>query len=235
MPVLALRVAVFGATGLAGTGVVRACLDDPRVAEVRAVTRRPLAISEPRLAEVHCDDFLDLTPHDDTLRDLDAVCFCLGISASQAKSKADYRRITHDFALAAGRATLAASPGAVFHFVSGSGASERSWMDWARVKAETERDLERLGLGGCLAWRPGMILPEAPPDRIAWHQRIGHAVAGALRFLPDLSVANTAIGEAMLQATLDGPPDGVIGNREIRRLAGRYREARESADREARA
>jgi uncharacterized protein YbjT (DUF2867 family) len=105
----ALRVAIFGATGLAGTGVVRAWLEDPRVAEVRAVTRRALSLAEPGLNEIHCENFLELEPIAPMLRELDAVCFCLGISASKAKSKADYRRVTH-VALAAGRATPIIGP-----------------------------------------------------------------------------------------------------------------------------
>lgn len=225
-PAAGLRVAIFGATGLAGTGVVRAWHEDPRVAEVRAVTRRPLASAEPGLNEVRCEDFLDLKAIEPALSGLDALCFCLGISASQAKSREEYRRITHDFALSAARATLAASPRALFHFISGSGTSSRSLMNWARVKAETEQDLSGLGLEGCVHWRPAMILPEAPPERLAWAQQLGSVLARPLRFLPDLSVANTAIGEAMLQATVEGRREGVIENREIRALAERYRAAR---------
>ena len=222
----ALRVAIFGPTGLVGTGVVHAWLADPRVAEVRAVTRRPLQISDPGLKEVRCDDFLDLEPIATALSGLDAVCFCLGISASRARSRAEYRRITHDFALAAARTTLGASPGAIFHFISGSGTSARSWMSWARVKAETERDLGRLGLGGCVHYRPAMILPEVPPERLAWVQQLGSSLARPLRFLPDLAIDNTAIGEAMLQATLERCSEGVLENRDIRALADRYNAAR---------
>ncbi len=217
-----LRVAVFGPTGVAGIGVVRAWLDDPRVAEVRAVTRRSLPFSEERLREVRCDDFLGLRPIAHALGGLDAVCFCLGISASQAKSAADYRRITHDFAVAAGKATRDASPAAVFHFVSGSGTGDDSWMRWARVKAEAERDLAALGLGGCVAWRPAMIVPEVEPASLQWFQRLGSTLSRPLQFLPDLSVSNQAIGQAMLQATLEGRRDGVIENREIRALADRH-------------
>jgi uncharacterized protein YbjT (DUF2867 family) len=216
-----LRCAVFGATGLVGTGVVHALLGDGRVREVRAVTRRPIRMADPRLEEVRCEDFLDLAPIARALTGIDAVCFCLGISASQVGA-ADYRRITHDFALAAGRSVAEASPEAVFHFVSGSGAGEQSLMRWARVKAETERDLHRLGLGGAVAYRPAMILPAAEPDRLTAVQRLGGALAAPFRSLTSLSVDNTAIGEAMLQATFEGRRDGVLDNRAIRALADRY-------------
>ncbi len=222
----ALRVAIFGPTGVAGTGVRQAWLEDPRVVEVRAVTRRTLPLSSPGLTEVRCEDFLDLSAIASSLEGLDAVCFCLGISASQAKSRAEYRTITHDFALAAALTTRERSPDAIFHFISGSGTSESSWMNWARVKAETERDLAGVGLGGCVCWRPAMILPEAPPESLAWFQQLGSALARPLRFAPDFSVDNTAIGEATIQATLEGRRDGVIENREIRALAQQYRSSR---------
>lgn len=38
-------VLVFGSTGTAGNGAIRASLADPAVSEVRAVTRRPLAVT----------------------------------------------------------------------------------------------------------------------------------------------------------------------------------------------
>ena len=180
------RVAIFGATGVAGTGVLHACLEDRGVAQVRAITRRGLPRAEPRLLEVRCSDFLDEASLAGSLEEIDAVCFCLGISASQAPSRAEYRRITYEIALAAGRATRASSPDAIFHFISGSGTSPRSFMNWARVKAETEHALSGLGLGGCVHWRPAMILPEAEPESLAWGQRLGAALARPFASLPGL-------------------------------------------------
>lgn len=218
-----LTVAVFGPTGLVGTGVTRAWLDDPRVAEVRAVSRRPLPYSAPGLRPVECRDFLDLAPLRESFEGIDAVCYCLGRSYSQVRDAAEYRRITYDFALAAGREVLAASPDATFHFVSGSGTSLESRMNWARVKAETEQALGELGLGGCVCWRPAGILHEVKPDRMTAYHRMGVAVGALLRGFRSLSVGNRAIGDAMLQATLDGRREGIIENREIRDLADRYR------------
>ncbi|MCY3930073.1 MAG: hypothetical protein OXG81_17575 [Acidobacteria bacterium] len=218
-----LKAAVFGPTGLVGMGVTRAWLDDPRVSDVRAVSRRPLPYSAPGLRTVECGNFLDLAPLRESLEGVDAVCYCLGRSYSQVRDAAEYHRITYDFALAAGRAVLAASPNATFHFVSGSGTSLESRMNWARVKAETEQALSELGLGGCLCWRPAGILHDVKPDRMTAYHRMGIAVGALLRGFRSLSVGNRAIGEAMLQATLDGRREGIIENREIRDLADGYR------------
>ena len=82
-----LRVAVFGGTGLAGVGVVRAWLDEPRVVEVRSIARRRLPLQEPRLVERPWEDFLDVESLAKALADVDAVCFCLGISASRPRAR----------------------------------------------------------------------------------------------------------------------------------------------------
>ena len=68
-----LKAAVFGPTGLTGTGVTRAWLDDPWVTEVGAVCRRPLPYSAPGLRPVECRDFLDLAPLRESLEGIDAV------------------------------------------------------------------------------------------------------------------------------------------------------------------
>lgn len=56
------RVVVFGSTGTAGTGAIHACLTEAGVSEVRAITRRPLNWSHPKLREIHCSDFTNLDP-----------------------------------------------------------------------------------------------------------------------------------------------------------------------------
>lgn len=217
---------VFGATGLAGRGVVRACLDDPRVREIRAIVRRPLPVSDARLREVHCDDFADLAPIAETFEGIDAVLYCLGISASQVDGEAAYRVITYDYGLAAGQIVAERSPKAVFHFISGSGTHTQSRFMWARVKGETEDALRELGLGGIVCWRPGMITTDGIPPGIPWSYRIAHTLARPLRFLSSMSVHHEDIGRAMLQLTIEGRREGTIDNREIRTTADRYRAAR---------
>ena len=60
-------VLVFGSTGTAGSGAVRACLENDDVVEVRAVTRRSLGIEHDKLTEVRCRDFSDLSSISDAL------------------------------------------------------------------------------------------------------------------------------------------------------------------------
>ena len=135
---MTMRVALFGATGAAGSGVLRQCLADARVTEIIAVTRRPLGVASPKLTEVIWSDFLDLEPLAKRLTGLDACFYCLGISQTQVPDPARYREITYDFTMAAAQTLLRHSPAHTFHFLSGSGADPtgRSRILFARVKGE---------------------------------------------------------------------------------------------------
>src|SRR3954465_5701352 len=150
-----MKILLFGATGSAGGSVLRACLASPAVAEVRAVVRRPLSLDDPKLRVFVHGDYLDYSQVADAFAGVDACLFCLGISATQVSGEAEYRRITHDFALAAAREIKTQTPDAAFHFISGQGTRLDSRMMWARVKAETERDL--LDLMEAVCWRPAFI------------------------------------------------------------------------------
>jgi uncharacterized protein YbjT (DUF2867 family) len=222
-----LRVAIFGTTGLAGRGVLRACIEEPRVLEIRAVVRRPLEPAhegdDGRLRSVRCTDFADPSAIAGELEGLDALLWCLGISASKVDGEAEYRRITHDYALAAARLLRERSPAATFHFVSGAGTSAASRMMWARVKGHTELALAEVGLGGLVCWRPGMILADRSSAPRSLGPRVLHGIVGGLSFIPTLAIRATAIGHAMLQATLEGRRQGTLENRAMRELARRYR------------
>ena len=150
-----MKVLVFGATGSAGGSVLKVCLEAPLVDEVQVVTRRPLTKAHSKLRAITHTDFLDYSRVANAFERIDAVLYCLGISATQVSEEPAYRRITHDFAVAAARKMKESSPQAVFQFVSGSGARLDSRQMWARVKAETERDL--LAEGGAVCWRPAFI------------------------------------------------------------------------------
>ena len=54
-----MRILLFGATGLAGSGVLRACLASPEVTEVRAVVRRTTGVRDPKLRELIHENYLD--------------------------------------------------------------------------------------------------------------------------------------------------------------------------------
>lgn len=86
-------VLLFGATGNAGSGALRACLDDPRVSAVRAVTRSPLATSHAKLEALPCSDFVDLRALSARFEGVHTCLFCLGTSVRNVSGEAEYREI----------------------------------------------------------------------------------------------------------------------------------------------
>jgi uncharacterized protein YbjT (DUF2867 family) len=213
-----MKVLVFGATGSAGGSVLGACLDSPLVTEVRAIVRRPLDVSHEKLRVVVHQNFLDYAGVEESFDGVDAVFYCLGISATQVSAEAEYRTITHDFALAAARTLKTRSPSAAFHYISGQGTSADSRMMWARVKAETEREL--MDRVGAVCWRPAFI----DGATSASAPRAFQALRPVFRLLspfPSLYVKGEDIGRAMVRATTENIRGRVIENPEIRAIAKR--------------
>ena len=211
-----MRILVFGATGTAGSGILRACLMSPAVRDLRVVARRPPADVHEKLTVFRHDDYLDYAKVQAAFEGVNACLYALGISVRQTSGEAEYRRITHDFAMAAARQLCTSSPAAVMHFVSGQGTRIDSRFMWARVKAETERDLA--GVIATVCWRPGFIDGGAA----ASGPRLYRALRPAFRLLRSarrLYVTSEDIGHAMLQATIAGIRKGVIENKQIRALA----------------
>jgi uncharacterized protein YbjT (DUF2867 family) len=205
---------VFGSTGTAGTGAVDACLADPAITEVRAVTRRPLAVSHAKVREVRCSDFArldDIAPH---FADVQCCLFCLGTSVRNVKDEDEYREIHVTYALAAARVLRATCVDAAFIYLSGAGADRTSRMMWARVKAEAEDRLADIGLVRQANVRPAAIVPAHP-------QGLNRLLVPFVRMVPALGIPSIDLGRAMLRLGTAGDWSGTrtLENRDLRALA----------------
>lgn len=219
-----MRVVIFGATGMIGQGVLRECLGDPRVTEVRAVVRSPLGTTHPKLTELLHRDLWDCAALEPRLTGLDACFYCLGVSAA-GLDEAAYRRVTHDLTLALATLLLRLNPCLAFGYISGAGAdsSERGRVMWARVKGVTENALLRLPFGRVHAFRPGVIQPLHGIQSRTRLYRVLYRVLGPLlpllrRLAPDAITTTEQLGRAMLQAGLVGAPKPILEMRDINRL-----------------
>lgn len=216
-----MTVLVLGGSGSAGGSVLRACLDSTTVRQVRAITRRPLGLTHPKLVEIFHGTYNDYAAVEDSFSGVDACFYCLGKSVRQVSGEAEYRTITYDYALGAARTLRAQSPMAVFHYISGRGTRLESRFMWARVKAEAERDL--MAQFDAVCWRPASIdgMPSASEPMTYKALR----PIARLIFKPSRSLYVTGedVGLAMLQAATDGVRRRVIENPEIRDMADRAR------------
>jgi len=218
-----MNVVIFGATGMVGRGALIECLDDPDNARVVVVVRRSAGIKSHKLTEIIHTNFLDYTPIEHELRDLDACFFCLGAS-SAGMSEDEYRRVTYDVTLAAARALLRASPSVVFEYISGAGtdSSEHGRSMWARVKGKTENVLLALS-DRALMFRPGWIQPVKGVVTSTKIYRVMYAIASPLYPLlkllfPNAILTSATLGKAMIAAARKPPPKRVLEARDINDL-----------------
>lgn len=219
-----MKVVIFGASGMMGHGVLRACLLDPAVTRVLVVVRRPLGISHPKLQEVIHQDFTDLSAISEQLAGHDACFYCLGISAF-GLSEGEYTRITYDYTLAAARAVSASNPGLTFTYISGEGtnSSEIGRTMWASVKGRTENALLAMQMNAYM-FRPAYIRPRHGAVSRTPVYRVVYALTSWLypllhRLSPGHTTTTEHIGRAMLAVTRPGAVEQrILYSPEINRL-----------------
>lgn len=219
-----MKVVLFGATGMIGQGVLRECLLDPRMTEVRAIGRSSTGIRDPKLKEIVHLDVHDLSAIEDQLADLDACFFCLGVS-SAGMTEAAYECVTLDLTLAVATTLSRLNPEMTFGYISGAGAdsTEKGRIMWARVKGRTENALLRLPFKAVYLFRPGAIQPLHGITSRTPLYRILYRVLGPFLPLlktvsPDSLTTTEQLGRAMIHAALKGAPKAVLEMRDINRL-----------------
>jgi uncharacterized protein YbjT (DUF2867 family) len=218
-----MNVVLFGASGMVGQGVLLACLADPGIANVVSVGRRPLAAVHEKLSHIVHEDFLDYFALENRLRDADACFYCLGVSAAGMGEEA-YRRVTHDYTLAAAKALARLNSALAFCYVSGAGTdtTEKSRMMWARVKGRTENELLAL-FPNAYMFRPGYIQPTDGIESSTRSYRLFYRAFGFLypafeAVAPNLVTTTARFGRAMIATVRTRGPSRVIEMPEINAL-----------------
>lgn len=197
------RILLAGASGMVGREVLRQALADPRVDEIVAPARRPLAAD----AGLHNPlvDF-DALPADAAWWKVEAVICTLGTTIRDAGSQAAFRKVDHDYPLAVARHALAHGA-TTFVLTSASGADADSRIFYSRTKGELERDLRALGYRSLCLVRPGLLGGERERRRPLEHAgmqllgAIGPLLPRRYRVVPAERVAAT-----LLRMALDAEP-----------------------------
>ncbi len=213
-----MRVLIFGATGMVGSGVLRECLLAPDVEQVVSMGRSTVPVSHPKLDQRVRPNFATdpSTIPDDDLRGVDACFFCLGVSAS-GMTEEEYTATTYQLTLTVAERLAKLSPNASFVYVSGAGAdsSERGASMWARVRGKTENALFHLPFKHVHAIRPALIQPLNSAVSKTASYRIFYKVTGPLlsagrRLFPTRVLSTEVIGRAMLQIARHGASTPVL-------------------------
>ena len=224
-----MRAFVLGSTGAVGDAIVREALQDTRIASVLAVSRRPLKHTHPKLHTVLLQDFSDFERLAPALADVDFVLCALGISWYQTTGEAQYRLITHHYVLACARVAAIANPSMRFCFVSGHGASRTGTQAWARIKGETEHELELTFGSRLTVFRPGYIYPAFGRETAYWGDTVMKPLMPFRGTLSKWITDSRQVARAVLHCGTGGRVPSPATNRDIIAAAAAYERARDAA------
>jgi len=200
-------IAIFGASGTAGDGILKAALANPDVSKIHVLTRRVTPRIEAGVASGKVQmtkhmDYLDYSAIHEQIADVDAVFWAIGIS-SVGVEEDTYRKIHIDFPrqFVEEWINVGLKPGASFHYISSSDISADSSAMWARVKVQAENILFELADNTNLrviAYRPDYI---GPTEEEA---HIGQTLLYWFFSPVGVAVKATQIGQAMMEVTARG-------------------------------
>ncbi len=220
---MALKIIVTGATGLAGSEVVRQALLDDGIETVTAVVRRPPAIRHPKLHIVLHENYRDYSALTELFAGQDACLWCLGISQTQVPQD-EYIRITYDYVVTAAQAMLAANPALAFLFLSGMGADsqEKSRTLFARIKGKAENNLKRLPFKKLYIARPGGIIPVHKKENAAFFEKLLIPLFPVFKLLmPGKMITSVELAKAMLDVVKHGSDRVILENMDLKRRLGK--------------
>ena len=168
---------LLGATGLVGGHVLERLLAGDDYDAVVTLGRRPPGRTHPRLTHREVD-FEALEAHA-ALFAVDDVYCCLGTTMKQAGSKEAFRRVDHDYPVAAAR--LAHDAGASqYLLVSALGADSGSVFFYNRVKGEVEEAVAGVSFYGVYLFQPSLLTGDRDETRAG--EAVAERVLGALSF-----------------------------------------------------
>jgi len=154
---------VAGATGLVGRELIRQLCVHDGYSGVIALVRNPdqtkFPVAGPKLT-------LRKLPTGDEKIESDEFYCTLGTTIKKAGSPAAFKAVDHDLVMDLAKRAKAGGVERVV-VVTAIGSDPNSNLFYAKVKGETERDLQSLGLKHLEIYRPSLLLGERQEFRLA--------------------------------------------------------------------
>lgn len=210
------RVLLTGATGMVGSSVLSALIEDASTTGIVSLGRRLSGRQHAKLTEVDFTAFGDadaIAPH---VAGINMVFHCLATYSARV-SQEDYQMITLDWLHALVRACESVQPDMTFCLFSAQGARpDGGGMSFAlKIKGEAENALFASGISRKFAFRPGYI---APSGKRKW-KPADYLFTPLQRLLPSIGVTADKLAQAMLRsASGDHRTSAFIENGEMRAL-----------------
>lgn len=155
---------LIGGTGLTGSSLLRQLLADSAIATLISISRRPVNMASPKLAEVLIADLAQLPSMEAQMR-ADLYFCCLGTTIKAAGSQQNFEKVDHDAIMDFARIAQTHQAKS-FVLVSSMGANANSMFFYNRVKGRTEDDVTALGLRSLTIFRPALLVGPRPENRL---------------------------------------------------------------------
>ncbi|GAA5831834.1 hypothetical protein JCM5353_006180 [Sporobolomyces roseus] len=233
-----MRLIITGATGAAGSEVLRQALLDSRVTTVTTLTRSPLpphllssSTESSKLTQVLHKDFSSYPPELlDKLSNHDACVWALGTS-SIGMTDEEYTKVTYEYAIEAAKAfgglkkedSEEGEKKFVFAYLSGARTTQdqkndrSGWFSspmWAKVKGRTELELAQLPSIQSYSFRPAFIVPLTlpPPEfRSRYNTPFFQSVGKIIgSFSSTGAVGADVLAKGMIRSCLEGGSGGGV-------------------------
>ena len=215
-----MKIIITGATGLVGSEVLRAAVDDRSIDEVIVLVRNPPEFRNRKITVVIHKDYSDYSAVGEYFQKADALIWCLGISQTQVSRK-QYEEITYDYTKACIDFCKEIKSSIRFVFVSGDGAdrTEKSRTLFKRLKGKAENELLHSGLPDIIIARPDAVRPRRKNKRAPLAYKLVYPLFPLVEKLaPHKVIWSDVLGRALIRLAIEGHDDNTIENIELRIL-----------------
>jgi len=169
---------IAGATGLVGNALLQQLLADDHYEKIIAITRKPLALTHPKLSQQQVD--FDKIESFNPGFQVDDVFCALGTTINTAGSQEAFYKVDFTYVTTLGK-WCETNGVKRFLVVSAMGADAKSGIFYNRVKGEIEKALSGLNIPQIQVFRPSLLMGTRQEKRTG--EKIAQVVMGALGFL----------------------------------------------------
>lgn len=145
---------IVGASGLIGNELLNIVLQSTEYQEVLILARKEIAVNAPKLVQLVVD-FDDLDKFAGSING-HVLFSCLGTTKAKTPDESIYRKIDHDYPVQLAQIAHR-NKMKQYHLVSSIGADVHSSVFYTRLKGETERDIEQVGIPTLHIYQPSFL------------------------------------------------------------------------------
>lgn len=143
-----------GTTGLIGSQLLDLLLKHDAYSSVVAISRKPLAVTHPKLTNMVCE-LAEIPTTLQTVKADDVFC-CLGTTMRKAKTKEAFRAVDYDAPLALAHVAKQ-NEASKYLLVSALGANKNSSIFYNQVKGEVEEAISKVGFESYHILQPSLL------------------------------------------------------------------------------